>query len=106
MKNEIKEITEIITRLQDCGRKRISPTEGVIVNNKDIATALVKAGYRKQSETVKEFAEKALALCCKHHYSIATRNNQRGMGMFTEGFEQVLSETAADLAEQFGKENE
>ena len=59
MKNEIKEITEIITRLQDCGRKRISPTEGVIVNNKDIATALVKAGYRKQSETVKEFAEKA-----------------------------------------------
>lgn len=47
MKNEIKEITAIITRLQDCGRKRISQTEGVIVNNKDIATALYKAGYRK-----------------------------------------------------------
>lgn len=59
MKNEIKEITEIITILQDCGRKRISRTEGVIVENKDIATALYEAGYRKQSETVKEFAEKA-----------------------------------------------
>jgi hypothetical protein len=104
MNKEIKEITEIITRLQGCGRKGISPDCAVIVYNKDIATALYAAGYRKRSETVKEFAEKALALCCKHHYSIATRNNQQGMGMFTEGFEQVLSETAADLAEQYGKE--
>jgi hypothetical protein len=69
-----------------------------------IGVALHNAGYRKQSDTIKEFAEKALALCYKHHYSIATRNNQRGTGMFTEGFEQVLSETAADLAAQFGKE--
>ena len=62
---QIKEITEIITRLQGCGRKGISPTEAVIVHNKDIATALHEATYRKQGDTVKEFAEKAFRVLKK-----------------------------------------
>lgn len=66
MKNEIKEITEIITILQDCGRKSISRTEGVIVENEDIATALYEAGYRKQIETVKEFAEEIMDKSCRN----------------------------------------
>ena len=100
MNNEIKEITAIITRLQDCGRKRISPTEGVIVNNKDIATALHKAGYRKQSDTVKEFAEKLKKELFAKCVVIQSISNTQTEDMNSTEAYTVIEQ----LAEQYGKE--
>ena len=66
------------------------------------ATALDKAGYRKQSETVKEFAEKAINSLNKYCY--IPRQVSFDVG-FIEGIKQAQA-TLMDLAEQFGKESE
>ena len=58
------------------------------------ATALVKAGYRKQSETVKEFAEKIKASPNRDY----SHSYQLGLLGLTEN-------DINDLAEQYGKEN-
>ena len=99
MKNEIKEITEIITILQDCGRKRISRTEGVIVNNEDIATALYDAGYRKQIDTVKEFANIVISEC-EHLQEHCEEMNNNDAYDYVE----ILIAEINRQTEQYGKE--
>ena len=75
------------------------------------ATALVKAGYRKQSETVKEFAEQLKKECHKAiaHNDKAMGNREKVDEMWyicsgqNDGLDFVLK-TMNNLAEQYGKE--
>lgn len=65
---KIKEMAEIITAAyNDNQNKILNELKGnVVIESKNppiaIATALHEAGYRKQSDTVKEFAEKIKAI--------------------------------------------
>ena len=63
--NEIEKLAEVIKKVNcdnNCDHDKNEETNGCCdlfdccIQN--IATALYKAGYRKQSDTVKEFAEK------------------------------------------------
>ena len=64
------------------------------------ATALDKAGYRKQSETVKEFAEQLKKELFANCVIIKTISNPQKEDMNSEEAFQIIKE----LAEQFGKE--
>jgi hypothetical protein len=85
MNKEIMEMAEVIRRArQELGSGLILPEE--------TATALFKAGYRKQSETVKEFAEKIVkkfGKSCSEYYP---------------EFIEMTSTELYYLAEQYGKE--
>jgi len=65
--------------------------------SESIATALIAAGYRKQSDTVKEFAEKLTKLISEHDYEVMCQGNRRDRGMFTNGILQATTEVAASF---------
>jgi len=74
----------------------------IIINSttKEAAEYIYKAGYRKQSETVKEFAEKAINSLNKYCYIPRQVSFDAG---FIEGIKQAQA-TLMELAEQYGKE--
>lgn len=98
MKNEIKKLAEEIYRA------------GVALDGSDfahksdhferLAGELYKAGYRKQSETVKEFAEKLLDKINNGGWSEDNiyRQGQQAMAGW-------VTKYIADLVEQYGKED-
>lgn len=92
MKNEIKEIISDGFKSAFGG---IIANEGIDHASGIIATALHKKGYRKQSETVKEFATKV------NDYLKHSIFRTKG-----EDCKESVYKIIDKLAEQYGKENE
>lgn len=97
--NNIEQIEKDIRDIycDNCDNEQNEETKGVCDLHgfciKNIAIALDKAGYRKQSETVKEFIKDV-----KNIY--AGRNDKEKHTMIAFLFQQLEK-----LAEQYGKEN-
>jgi hypothetical protein len=105
MNENIKEIKEVVMQALHensvCYRNSFTEeprayydTQGI-----DVATALHKAGYRKQSDTVKEFAVELLDKIQNGDWS---EDNIYRLGQLAMAGR--VAEYIADLAEQFGKE--
>ena len=95
MNENIKEIAKIVIKELD------KNTDGTFYTE-EIATALHEAGYRKQSETVKEFAEKLKKELFVNCVIIQTVYNSQKEDMDSFEAFQIIDE----LAEQYGKEVE
>ena len=90
----------ILTTCEDC----LSQRKKLFSDNKcaliEYAELLDKAGYRQQSKTVTEFAEKAINSLNKYCYIPRQVSFDAG---FIEGIKQAQA-TLMELAEQYGKE--
>ena len=95
MNENVKEIAKIVIKELD------KNTDGTFYTE-EIATALHEAGYRKQSETVKEFAEKLKKELFVNCVIIQTVYNSQKEDMDSFEAFQIIDE----LAEQYGKEVE
>lgn len=86
---------------EDC----LSPSKKLFSDSKyaliKYAEVLDKAGYRKQSETVKEFAEKLKTELFANCVIIKTISNPQKEDMDSSEAFQIIK----DLAEQYGKED-
>lgn len=113
--NNIEKITELIRKAQGCENQNCFDCEGIIkcvcdengeecsefIKAKNIATALDKQGYRKQSETVKEFAEKVKFGMAQFGYYFCGINGVEYFGdIQVNDFTKMIN----NLAEQYGKE--
>ncbi len=110
MNENIKEIAKIVIKELD------KNTDGTFYTE-EIATALHKAGYRKQSETVKEFAEKIdLYLIklfhqahdsqkeCEQHNGTAWENGWQRKDERMIMIQNDIQPFIRQVAEQYGKE--
>lgn len=93
MNENIKEIAKIVIKELD------KNTDGTFYTD-EIATALHKAGYRKQSDTAKEFAERLKMELFANCVIIQTISNPQKEDMDSSEAFQIINE----LAEQYGKE--
>ena len=98
MKNEIKEIISDGFKSAFGG---IIANEGIDHASGIIATALHKKGYRKQSETVKEFAEKVKFGMAQFGYYHCGSN---GVEYFGDIQVNDFTKMIDNLVEQYGKE--
>lgn len=89
-------------RCQDCDFANTNNIE-LSIDSQAIATALHKAGYRKQSDTVKEFAEKVAEAMQEH--AVQHGYDPEGLPYYTVDIA-VLQIEIEQQAEQYGKEEE
>ena len=95
---EIEEMAKVIIKQIQYDEKQLEiNSEYAIDLSLKIATALDKAGYRKRSETVKEFAGKVIDGIFSH--SGIAQDCSKVLAS-----PEILQDEINDLAEQFGKE--
>lgn len=114
MKNEIKEMQELIKRNirgclpmiesafveNNCLCGNCAECKALLLASGDMARNLYNAGYRKQSDTIKEFAEKLEKELFAKCVVIQTISNPQKEDMDSSEAFQIIK----DLAEQYGKE--
>lgn len=100
---EIEKMAEVIKSVQDSQVFHDGEAD-----RKQLSTALFKAGYRKQEDTIKEFAEKFLEYIKSVNYFAIVNWGKKDYKMNVSDISEVLNtvskEYGIDLAEQFGKE--
>ena len=72
-----KGLTELIGKVQGCGRRAINETETVVVQNEQIADYLIANGIGDISEEKHraDVAEEALRICAEHNFNIECNCN-------------------------------